>query len=370
MGGGHSHAIVLKLWGMNPLPNVRLTLITDVYQTPYSGMLPGYIAGFYTFEETHINLSPLCDLAQTHLICDRAIGLDLKSQTVLCERQSPVPFDILSLDIGSTPAKNRVPGANQYAISAKPVPQFLQAWNQFLREIQQHPQQPRNIGIVGGGAGGVELALTMDGHLRRLSSNADQIPFTIHLIDRGDRLLDSHNSWVSRKMQEILIQRGIQLHLQQEVCQVTPESIHSKSGLVIHCNPIFWLTQASAPDWIQDSGLATDQRGFVAVNQNLQSLSHPDIFAAGDIATMVKSPRPKAGVFAVRQGKPLFDNLQRKLSNQPLKAYSPQKRFLGLIGTGDQKAIASWGNFGWGASRLLWKLKDYIDREFMKKFNQ
>jgi NADH dehydrogenase FAD-containing subunit len=130
-----------------------------------------------------------------------------------------------------------------------------------------------------------------------------------------------------------------------------------------------WVTTASASSWIKESGLLTDEKGFILVNNYLQSLSHPHIFAVGDIATIPDYPRPKAGVFAVRQGKPLFDNLARILQNRPLKPYFPQKNYLSLIGTGDQKAIASWGGFAW-QSPLLWTWKDRIDRAFMRQFEK
>ena len=128
------------------------------------------------------------------------------------------------------------------------------------------------------------------------------------------------------------------------------------------------VTQASASPWVQKTGIATDERGFILVNNYLQSISHPQVFAAGDIATMVNYPRPKAGVFAVRQGQPLFENLKRSSQEKPLKSFIPQKEFLTLIGTGDQKAIASKGWFNIGPNSLFWRWKDYIDQKFIKQF--
>ena len=149
----------------------------------------------------------------------------------------------------------------------------------------------------------------------------------------------------------------------------TPKIIRCDSGLEVECDILFWVTQASAAPWLQKAGLATDARGFILVNEKLQSISHPQIFAAGDVATMVNHSRPKAGVFAVRQGKPLFENLQRALLGKPLKSFIPQKKFLILIGTGDERAIASRGRIGFGPHRLLWRWKDRIDRKFMDRFS-
>ncbi|HEY9598840.1 MAG TPA: selenide, water dikinase SelD, partial [Cyanophyceae cyanobacterium] len=373
IGGGHTHAIALRMFGMKPLAGVRLTVITDVSHTPYSGMLPGHVAGFYNVDECHIDLRRLAEFAQAQLYCDRAVGLDLEINQVICANRPPVAFDLLSIDIGSTPATISVPGAEKYAIPAKPVPQFLARWNQLLEDFAQNPEKPISIGIVGGGAGGVELAMTMQRRLHQIL-NTQGLPrysqlINLHLFHRGTELMPGHSDWVRRHLQEILHHRGIQVHLGESVCEVLPDKIRCESGLVVECNSTFWVTQASAPSWIRDSGLKTNSDGFILVCDTLQSLSHPHVFAAGDIASMVNYPRPKAGVFAVRQGKPLFQNLQRFLRLEPLKSYKPQKWYLSLIGTGEGEAIASWGMFGW-RSRLLWRWKDYIDRKFMNRFSR
>jgi selenide, water dikinase len=165
IGGGHTHALVLRKWGMNPLPSVRLTLITDLVDTPYSGMLPSHVAGVYSFDEAHIDLRPLTRFAHCRLVMARAVGLDVANQQVLCANHPPIAFDVLSIDTGSTPGTVNVPGAQEYAIPAKPVPDLLHQWSQFLAEIQTQPEQPRTIAIVGGGVGGVELTLNMEARL-------------------------------------------------------------------------------------------------------------------------------------------------------------------------------------------------------------
>jgi selenide,water dikinase len=366
IGGGHSHAIALRMLGMNPLPGVRLTLLTNVSHTPYSGMLPGHVAGFYTFDECHIDLRRLAQFAGAQLYIDQAVGLDLNSNKVICANRPPVAFDVLSIDIGSTPAKESVPGVAKYAIPAKPVPQFLKQWNRIIETIAQHPQQSLSLGIVGGGAGGVELAMTMQRRIHQVET-CHHTSVNLHLFNRGDQLLSGHNSWAQRYVEKLLTKRGIQVHLGETVSQILPDKICCNSGLVVDCDYSFWVTQASAPSWIAESGLHTNSKGFILVGDTLQSLSHPHIFAAGDIATMVNHPRPKAGVFAVRQGKPLVENLRRFVQGKTLHPYKPQRRYLSLIGTGDGSAIASWGPFGWH-SRLLWRWKDHIDRKFMRQF--
>lgn len=379
VGGGHSHAIALRMWGMNPLPGVRVVLISDVTHTPYSGMLPGYIAGFYDYNQCHIDLRALANFAQAQFICDRAIGLDLAHNRVICAHSPPVAFDILSLDIGSTPETSTVPGAADYAIPAKPVPNLLHHWHQLIAALSVGSNtptaKPLKIGIVGGGAGGVELALSMSARLNQILAAQHPPNFQIHLCQRSPEILPHHSTYVRKHLTNFLTHRGIVLHLSEKVIRVAPRNsapppviLYCESGFTWECDRLFWVTQASAPSWVRESGLSTDQAGFIQVRNTLQSISHSHIFATGDIATMSEHPRPKAGVFAVRQGLPLYKNLRRILQGRPLKPFQPQKNFLTLIGTGEGSAFADRGAFGLGPSPLLWYWKDWIDRQFMEKF--
>ncbi|MDE5080668.1 MAG: selenide, water dikinase SelD [Trichodesmium sp. St18_bin1] len=400
IGGGHSHAIALRKFAMNPIPGVRLTLITDVYHTPYSGMLPGYVAGLYNFDQCHIDLLSLAKFAGARIFVNRAIGLDLEKNHILFVERPPVSFDLLSIDIGSTPASLNVPGATEYAIALKPISKFIAFWHQITTIVSESPKQKMRFGIVGGGAGGVELAFAIESYLHQIYGNAKQPTdnLELHLFHKGRRLLPERHRWVGKKVEKILTSRGVVLHLEENVSEVMgrdgqessfamdgymndreiqvrkrnilrPKVVKCDSGLEIECDILFWVTQASAAPWLQKAGLVTDGRGFILVNEKLQSISHPQVFAAGDVATMVNHSRPKAGVFAVRQGKPLFENLQRALQRKRLKSFIPQKKFLILIGTGDERAIASRGIIGFGPHRLLWRWKDRIDRKFMDKFS-
>ncbi|MGP1386543.1 MAG: selenide, water dikinase SelD [Thainema sp.] len=371
IGGGHSHAIALRMLGMQPIPAVRLTLISNLVDTPYSGMLPGYIAGFYDYDEAHIDLRPLANFARCRLYIDEAVGLDLANRRVLCRNRPPVAFDYLSIDTGSTPAATTVPGAAEYAIPAKPVPRLLEEWHKILRHVQQAPDQPRVFGIVGGGAGGVELALNLQSCLQRIVQAAGKSPdlIQVHLFQRQPNILPDRGWLMQRLTQGVMRDRNIHLHLGETVTEIQPGRVCCESGLTVDCTHVFWVTTASAPPWIQASGLATDQQGFIAVNDTLQSQSHDFVFAAGDVATMVHHPRPKAGVFAVRQGQPLVNNLRRFALGQSLQSFVPQKQFLILLGTGDRSAIASRGPFAL-RSRWFWNWKDYIDRKFMRRFSE
>ena len=376
VGGGHSHALVLRKMGMEPWPdNVGLTLITNLADTPYSGMLPCHIAGLYDFDTAHIDLRPLTRFANCRLIMDQMVGLDPDRRQVICRDHPPIAYDTLSIDIGSTPVKSQVPGAAQYAIPAKPVPALLRAWSAYLKSLEQFlledPQTPATISIVGGGVGGVEMAFAMQIRLWELMRQYGKRPreqVAVHIFQRGAHLAKGRNQRTQKMVARMCQARNIQVHTEQTVCQVTPDLVRCQSGLEVTCDRTFWVTNASAPPWLTNSNLSLTADGFIAVKDTLQTRSHSNIFAAGDVATMINHNRPKAGVFAVRQGPPLYRNLKRHVLEQPLRPFRPQRRYLNIIDTDTQKAIASWGPF---AVHGKWcrRWKDSIDRKFMSLFS-
>ncbi|MEY4757752.1 MAG: selenide, water dikinase SelD [Pseudomonadota bacterium] len=369
IGGGHSHVGVLRRFGMQPEPGVRLTVICNTVETPYSGMLPGYIAGHYSFEDVHIDLPRLAALAGARFYHDEVIGIDRASNKVLCRERPPVSFDLCSINVGSTPQMARVPGAAQYAVPVKPIPGFHDRWLALLARVRLHPGRT-TIALVGGGAGGVELTLAMQHRLRTelqtLGRNPDELVF--HLYTRDQTIMRTHNRWVQARFKRVLADRGVHLHTSAEVQQVRAGQLIASDGSVLQTDEIVWVTQAGGPAWLQSTGLALDAEGFVRVNPQLQS-SDPRIFAAGDVCAFDDRPLEKAGVFAVRMGRPLADNLRRAARGERLREYVPQRHWLALISTGDQHAVASRGALGF-AGDWVWRWKDWIDRRFMQRFHQ
>jgi selenide, water dikinase len=190
VGGGHSHVEVLRQFAMRPEPGIRLTLISRDIDTPYSGMLPGLLAGHYSHAEAHIDLRPLAHLAGARLYHDSAIGLDLAARRVLCVRRPPVDFDYLSLDIGSRPDWHDVPGASEHALPVKPVDGFLEAWPVIERALLHRNGAAARVVIVGGGAGGTEVCLALQHRLKASRPKAD-VQFAI-VTDKAE-LLPEHN---------------------------------------------------------------------------------------------------------------------------------------------------------------------------------
>ncbi|MBI1357192.1 MAG: selenide, water dikinase SelD [Acidobacteria bacterium] len=369
VGGGHSHVFVLKAFGMTPLPGVRITLVCRDVHTPYSGMLPGLIAGHYDFDEAHIDLQKLARFGGARFFHDEVVGLDLDKREVRFRSRPPLGYDVLSIDIGSNPARNEVPGAERYATAVKPIGRLVAKWEAVIARTLEAKGAWR-IGVVGAGAAGVEVTLAMQYRLRELlravPGAADP---EFHLFSSSPDVLPSHNRWVRSKFGRILEERGVRVHPASRVTSVTAEGVVDQGGGFHPLDEVLWTTQAAAQSWPAEAGLQVDERGFIQVDDTLQSLSHPNVLAAGDVATMVNHPREKAGVFAVRQGPPLAENVRRLLLGRRPERFRPQKRFLSLVSTGDKYAVASrsfWAlEGGW-----VWNWKDSIDRKFMAKFGE
>jgi selenide, water dikinase len=359
VGGGHSHVEVLRRFALTPLEGVELILVSPGRFTPYSGMLPGLVAGHYSFEECHIDLEQLTGWAKARFLPDRVTGLDLKAKRARCEGGEALYYDLLSLDIGSTPPVAGIRGAQQYGVPVKPVERLLKAWRGILADAGHRTV---HLLTVGGGAGGVELTLAMQHHARQVGARA-----AFCVVTDSDAILPGHAAAVRRRMERVMRSRDVATYVRSRVSEIDAGHARLANGTTIPADHVVWATGASAPEWPREAGLATNERGFVLVGETLQSHSHPEVFAAGDIATMERHPRPKSGVYAVRQGPPLADNLRRVLTGAKLGPYLPQRIALALISTGDRHAIASWGPIAWEGD-WVWRWKDRIDRKFMARY--
>ncbi|SCY43943.1 selenide, water dikinase [Nitrosospira sp. Nl5] len=361
IGGGHTHALLLRKLGKKPLADVRLTVISDVEHAAYSGMLPGHISGFYRQTEIQIDLRRLCHFAGAGFIHAKVSGLDLKrKQVLLADDSAPVSVDLVSINIGGTPHMNDVAGAEQWAIPAKPVQHLLSGWER-AKAATQNSANPLQIILVGGGAGGVELALAMHSQLR---SNAK-----IVIVHGEKHLLPGHNICVQHIFSKLLQERKLTVIPDATVVEVMPTSVRLKDGRSLAADFVFWVTQVAPPRWLTECGLDTTPEGFIRVKPTLQTINYPWIFAAGDVAAIECQKLPKSGVYAVRMANPLGDNLRAHLSGRLLGDYKPQRHTLSLIGTADRRAVASYCYLA-GHSRLFWWWKDWIDRRFMRQFRQ
>ncbi|MCA0961961.1 selenide, water dikinase SelD [Salipiger bermudensis] len=355
IGGGHSHALVLRMWGMTPLPGARLTVINPGPTAPYSGMLPGFVAGHYQRDALDIDLVQLARFAGARVILGAASGIDRSTRQIHVPGRPPVGYDVASIDIGITSAMPDLPGFAEHAVPAKPLGPFAAAWDTY-----RDGSGPASVAVIGGGVAGAELAAAMAFALRTRGRAAK-----VHLVDNG-AALSALRPQAASKLRAALTAQGVTLHEQARITEVTAEGLRLADGGEIKAQFITGAASARPHGWLEATGLALTD-GFVDVSPTLQS-SDPDIFAAGDCAHMMKTPRPKAGVFAVRQTPVLFDNLRKRLAGEGTpRPYRPQRDYLKLISLGEKSALAD--RFGLALSGpALWRWKDHIDQSFMRKF--
>lgn len=353
IGGGHTHALVLRQWAMKPVAGVRLTLIDPNPKAPYSGMLPGHVAGHYGREDLNIDLVRLARFAGARLILGAADGIDLERRVVTVAGRPDVAFDFASVDVGITSAMPSLPGFSEHAVPAKPLGPFARDWQAYLEG-----DGPAHVAVIGGGVAGVELAMAMAHALQ-----AKQRKATVRLVDRGEALtavIPSSARILRREMERL----GVELVEHTDIQAITSEGLETSTG-VISADFVTGAAGAMAYPWLAETGLTTDN-GFLTVSETLQT-SDPAVFAVGDCAHLAFDPRPKAGVYAVRQAPVLAHNLRALAMGQSLKRYRPQKDYLKLISLGDKRALGE--RFGLPFhGRTMWRLKDRIDQSFMDKF--
>jgi pyridine nucleotide-disulfide oxidoreductase family protein len=354
LGAGHAHVHVLKTLAEQPLANTDVTLVTPYPRQVYSGMLPGWIAGHYQIDDCVIPIAPLAKRAGVNLHITSANAIDVARNVVTCANGEEIAFDAVSIDVGPMANLAMIAGAQEHAISLRPIEAFIETMTQLKTRIAESKNQTRIV-FVGAGAGGIEVALALQ---HRFSNRV-----AITLISAANTLPGS----VGPRLTRILQARGVTLLAGVSASHISERGVHLSGGEVVEADAIIAATGAAAAQWPQQSALTCDKAGFIVVNEFLQSVSHPQVFGAGDCVTMENILRPKSGVYAVRAGPPLAENLRRYLAGETLQRYTPQARSLYLISTGSKHAIGSWGNFTWSGD-WVWRWKDKIDRQFMRKY--
>lgn len=354
VGGGHTHALVLHALKGDPLTGGHVTVINPGSTAPYSGMLPGFVAGHYTRSELDIDLAELCHVTGAKLVDGRATGLDRTRQTVLLENGEALDFDIASFDVGITSKMDGLSGFLEHGTPAKPLAVFASRWDEYRGSVGK-----KNVVIIGGGIAGAELAMAMAFALRN-----DPDAVSVRLLERS-LILSSNSKTAQGHVRRELAKNSVDVIEGADVREVAATEVILVDGTRLPANFVVGAAGATPHKWVANTGL-TLVDGFIEIDETLQT-SCPSIFAVGDCAHMSFDPRPKAGVFAVRQAPVLTANLRRAISGEALMPYHPQADYLKLVSLGSKRAFGEKN--GWAfAGHLVWRLKDKIDRDFMRQF--
>jgi pyridine nucleotide-disulfide oxidoreductase family protein len=341
IGAGHAHLAVLRALAEEPLHGARITLVSPSPSQIYSGMLPGVIAGHYWLEEAQIDVASLVERAYGEFVQGEVAGLDLKKRTARLRDWNEIQYDFASLNAGSL-VDTSVPGAREHALPVKP-------FNDFIHKLGN----PRRIALAGAGVAGAELAMALRHAGAAVTLYSDQPTVAPALAQRLVRAMR---------------RRRVDFRPGMPVTAIEPGPVVISGTSQQEFDRVLLTTGAVPQRWLRSSGLATDERGFALVNATLQSVSHPEIFAVGDCATLQPAPHPKSGVYAVRHGEVLAQSLRNLVEGKPPVSYEPQPRALSLISCGGRYAIAEWGPRT-AEGHLLWWWKNLIDRRWIKSLS-
>jgi pyridine nucleotide-disulfide oxidoreductase family protein len=359
LGGGHAHVHVLRELARAPLASAELLLVTPYPRQMYSGMAPGIVAGHYRAEQGAIALVPLATAARVPVVLASAVALDAAARKVQLSDGRVAEYDVLSLDTGATIDRGRIEGAREHGLFVRPIERFLQHYERLL---DLAARRVLDVVVIGGGAAGFELALAIE---HRLAGRGEERA-RVALVTGGPAPLAGYPAAVIEHGRRALARRRITVF--REACaRIEQGAVVLASGARLACDAPILATGADPPPLLLGSGLALDERGFVATGSTLQSSSHPEVFAVGDVATRVDAPHPRSGVHAVRAGPPLLDNLRRFVGGGELRAHRPQRHTLNLISCGERRAILTWGGLA-AEGRWAWWWKDRIDRGFVGRY--
>ncbi|MBB1077488.1 FAD-dependent oxidoreductase [Rhodoferax sp. 4810] len=359
LGAGHAHVHMLSTLAAQPLAGVQITLVAPYPRQLYSGMVPGFVAGHYALEQCVINLAPLLANSGVQWQQRSAVGLDANARTLTLDDGSSLRYDVLSINTGAVQDRQKIeqmmPGARQHALFVRPIEAFGALWPQVVALADN---KPLRVAVIGGGAAGIELACAV---AHRLAGSS------VTLVAGDAPLGANYSANVQARIVRALKKRGITV-IQERATGISAAAVSLGNGGQLACDVPLMAIGAQSPGWLQGSGLALDEQGFVAVDEFQRSTSHTQVFAAGDVSSRMDRPVARSGVYAVRAGVPLAANLRAVLAGVEPKPYTPQAKTLNLLACGEKYAIASWG--GWSAEgRWVWWLKDRIDRDFIQKYS-
>ncbi|WP_340123446.1 selenide, water dikinase SelD [Methylobacter svalbardensis] len=374
LGGGHANIQVLKMLAMNPIGGLRITLISDQTHSPYSGMIPGYLAGYYFYEDCHFDLRRICEELGLRFIKAKIIGIDPQRKKIQLENRAEVGYDCASINVGIEPRslENLSPEATVKLIPLKPISKFLAHWDKLIADLKAYKgSDTLQLAVVGAGAAGVEISIILKMLIDQHQWNAG-----VSLIQRHEFLISAKDRLAQGKLSNTLKKLGI------TVLQNTQALKEQENGLMLKDEQgfvytkdfyrILMATQASAPKWFKRSELPVSSEGFLTVTEKLLVENEHDLFAAGDCIHFSPAPLKKAGVYAVRQGRVLEHNIRAFFTGKSeLKNFHPKKNVLSLITIGERKALVHQDSpsiLRWMWPSLLWIVKDGIDRRFMQRF--
>lgn len=365
IGAGHAHAFVLEAFAQRPDPAIAITVVSDSSLAAYSGSVPAWLAGDCSLRDTQIDVAALCQRAGATLIESPVVNLDHHAQRVTLANGQTLAFDVASINVGSTLERPAMQGDGlPYLLAMRPLSSLHHRWQALQERIQALPAgSTQQIVSVGGGAASCETLMSV---LAQFRHHRPDIDWLGHLLSAAPTLLGDAG-WLPRQLTRRALKRaGIQVHRGRGAALVGG-GVQDEQGQTLPADIVLWATGAVGHPWLSNTTLPLNEKRFIPTERTLAVTGGAGLFAAGDCAQL-NPPLPKAGVYAVRQGPVLAENLRAACHTQPLTPWQPPKHVLALIGTGDGHAIASRGAIGF-SGHWVWQWKKRIDARFIARFN-
>lgn len=357
IGAGHAHLAVLQRLIQRRPPDTKITLISGERYQRYSGLLPAWMAGYATEAEMSIDLVPLCQAAGIQWIQEDMLAMNATQRYVVTSTQPRLEYDLLSLNTGAETNLSWLSAAADRLLPIRPLSNFVRQWPLVLAQARQ--QASYKLAIVGAGAAAVELAMAAQVALQQISAR-----HTVLLVC-GQHLLPDFSPAQLKRVTQQLQRLNIAVVYARAVS--ADQELLLSNGQQQFVDQVIAATGTCAPTWTQHSTLACSEDGFIQVGATHQSVSHPEVFAVGDLCQRVDQPMARSGVHAVHAGAVLADNLLEYLDNRPLRPYLPKRRSLYLLSCGTPYAIGCWGRYSLEGAWIWW-LKQRIDHRFVRQY--
>ena len=358
VGGGHAHLTMLARCRDYVERGVHVTLLSASPYHYYSGMGPGLLAGVYRPQDVRFHVAKTATDRGAEFIEDRLERVDASRRLLHLRSGRTVGYDIASFNTGSDVALPPVAGDRDGVFPVKPIVSLLAARRAIIKLLGEGRPE---IVVIGGGPAGLEIA----GNVWRLVQ--DQAGHAHITVIPGVELLSGYPRRVKDLARRSLLRRGIAVRGGSYVERIEKGAVVLDSGGAQTADIVLVATGIRPSPLFRDSGLPVGPDGGLLVNRFLQSTAHPEIFGGGDAICFGPRPLPKVGVYAVRQNGILFRNTLASLAENEMIPFEPQRDFLLIFNLGDDRAIMTKRGLAWDGW-LAWKLKDRIDRSFMKKF--
>jgi NADH dehydrogenase FAD-containing subunit len=360
-GGGHAHMMTLAHLHQFVDRGHEVIVIQPSEHHYYSGMGPGMLGGTYTSNEIRFATRRQVEKKGGTFVLGKVAKIDAGTQRVLLESGKAVAYDVLSCNLGSFVPRDMITGDSNDIYTVKPIESLQDARE---RVLDLASRKKITIGIVGGGPSAVEIA----GNLRRLTARSGLHAAHIKIIT-GTTIIPRHPSGVRKRTLNALDKQSIEIVKHCQVVGIRTGCVTEASGKCHELDIVFVAVGVKPSQVFQASGIPTGPDGGLLVNRYLQSTAHGNIFGGGDCIYFQEAPLDKVGVYAVRENPVLFHNLMAAMNGGELQSFTAQTTYLLIFNLGNGTGIFYKKPILFGG-RVAFRIKDYIDRKFMRKFQE